>query len=100
MDGQHHITAVRTYSVVFALLIALTLLTVATALAPMHALHTPVAMGIALAKAILVFLFFMHLLHSPKLIWLVAGGTIVWLVIMFVLTLADFWSRGVVGPYQ
>jgi hypothetical protein len=42
----------------------------------------------------------MHLLHSPKLVWLVAGGTIVWLIIMFVLTLADYWSRGIVGPFQ
>lgn len=100
MDAHPHISPIRTYAVVFALLIALTMLTVATALAPMHAWHTPVAMGIALAKSILVFLFFMHLLHSPKLIWLVAGGTIVWLLIMFVLTLADYWSRGVVGPFQ
>src|SRR5262245_46106630 len=100
MDTSHHITPVRTYSIVFAILIALTLLTVGTALAPMHAWHTPIAMGIALAKSILVFLFFMHLLYSPKLVWLIAGGTIVWLIIMFVLTLADYWQRGVVGPYQ
>jgi len=78
----------------------LTLLTVFTALAPMGGLHTPVAMGIALAKAILVFLFFMHLLHSPKLVWLVAGGTVVWLGIMFALTLADYLTRGVVGLFQ
>ena len=41
-----------------------------------------------------MFLFFMHLLHSPKLVWLVAGGTFVWLAIMFALTLTDYMSRG------
>ncbi len=100
MDAQPHITPIRTYTTVFAILIALTLLTVSTALSDMGIWHTPIAMGIAVTKAILVFLFFMHLLHSPKLIWLVAGGTLVWLSIMFALTLADYWSRGIVGKYQ
>ncbi len=100
MDAQPHITPIRTYTMVFAILIALTLLTVSTALSDMGVWHTPIAMGIAVTKAILVFLFFMHLLHSPKLIWLVAGGTLVWLGIMFALTLADYWSRGIVGKYQ
>ena len=100
MDAQLHITPIRTYARVFALLITLTLLTIGTALSDMGVWHTPIAMGIAVTKAILVFLFFMHLLHSPKLIWLVAGGTILWLGIMFTLTLADYWSRGMVGQYQ
>lgn len=100
MNEHHHITSVRTYSTVFAILITLTLLTIVTALQPLGALHTPIALAIAVAKAALVFLFFMHLLHSPKLTWLVAGGTIVWLAIMFALTLADYLSRGLVGKYQ
>ncbi len=100
MDAQPHITPIRMYTTVFAILIALTLLTVSTALSDMGVWHTPIAMGIAVTKAILVFLFFMHLLHSPKLIWLVAGGTLVWLGIMFALTLADYWSRGMMGKYQ
>lgn len=94
-----HVTPVRTYVVVFAVLIALTLLTVLTALAPMGALHTPIALGIAMIKAILVFLFFMHLLQSPRLTWLVAFGTIVWLLVLFFLTLADYFSRGVATPF-
>ena len=100
MDAHPHVTPIRTYTIVFAILIALTFLTASTALSDMGVWHTPIAMGIAVTKAILVFLFFMHLLHSPKLIWLVAGGTILWLGIMFALTLADYWSRGMVGKYQ
>jgi cytochrome c oxidase subunit IV len=100
VDTHPHVTPIRTYTIVFAILIALTLLTVLTALSDMGVWHTPFAMGIALTKAILVFLFFMHLLHSSKLIWLIACAALVWLGIMFALTLADYWSRGVVGIYQ
>jgi cytochrome c oxidase subunit 4 len=95
VDDHPHVTPVRTYVVIFAVLIALTLLTAVTATQPMGNLHTPVALGIALTKAVLVFLFFMHLLHSPKLVWLAAFGTVVWLVIMIAFTLADYWS-----PFQ
>lgn len=97
---KHHVASIRSYATVFVILIALTLLTVFTALSPMGVLHPPIAMGIALAKAVLVFLFFMHLLESPKLIWLVACGAVVWLGIMFTLTLADYWTRGIVGMFQ
>jgi cytochrome c oxidase subunit 4 len=98
--AEPHVATVRSYVTVFLILVALTLLTVFTALSPLGVWHTPVAMGIAAAKATLVFLFFMHLLHSPTLIWLVAGGTFLWLAIMFVLTLSDYWTRGMVGPFQ
>jgi cytochrome c oxidase subunit 4 len=94
--SEHHVTSLRTYTTIFVILIALTLLTVVTALQPLGHWHTPVALGIAFAKAVLVFLFFMHLLHSPKLVWLVAGGTMLWLAIMFALTLADYWTRGMI----
>src|SRR3954469_4050904 len=83
----HHVTSVGTYTVIFAILIGLTLLTVVTALAPMGGWHTVIALSIAFAKATLVFLFFMHLLYSQRLVWLVAGGSFLWLAIMFALTL-------------
>ncbi|MFL5330367.1 MAG: cytochrome C oxidase subunit IV family protein [Gemmataceae bacterium] len=94
--STHHVTTVRTYTTIFVILVGLTVLTAVTAVQPLGQWHTPVALGIAFAKAALVFLFFMHLLHSPKLIWLVAGGTLVWLVILFVLTWADYYARGII----
>jgi cytochrome c oxidase subunit 4 len=100
-EHEHpHVATVGSYVVIFLILVALTVLTVFTALSPLGHWHAPVALGIAVVKATLVFLFFMHLLHSPKVTWLVAGGTFVWLGIMFALTLADYWSRGIVGRYQ
>jgi len=87
----------KSYFAVFGSLIALTALTVGAALihlpASLEGLHTPIAFAIAGVKALLVLLFFMHLWHSPKLIWLVAFSALLWLAIMFVLTFADYWTR-------
>lgn len=92
---QHaHEPSLPAYLAVFTVLMVLTGLTVAAVYAPMpEAWHTPVAFAIAAAKATLVLLFFMHLLYSPRLNWLVAFGSLVWLVIMLVLTFADYATR-------
>lgn len=94
-----HVAAVRTYYLVFAALLTLTGLTVAVTFAPLGHLHTPIALGIACTKAVLVFLFFMHLLYSPRLTWLVAGGAFLWLGILIALTLSDYWSRDVIRTF-
>jgi cytochrome c oxidase subunit 4 len=83
-----------TYFLVFAALLVLTLTTVLVALAPLGEWHTAAALAIAVVKATLVVLFFMHVLHSPRLTWVVIGGAVFWLGIMLVLTLSDYLSRG------
>jgi cytochrome c oxidase subunit IV len=94
-----HAGSVKTYILVFGALIVLTLLTAGAAVAPFPAwLHTPVALAIAAGKAGLVLLFFMHLRHSPWLVWLVAFGSLLWLAIMVTLTFADYVSRAWI-PY-
>lgn len=89
--------AVSTYFAVFGALIVLTALTVGASYLPLGnappIVHTLIAMAIAAVKAGLVLLFFMHLWHSPRLTWLVAFGSLLWLAIMMVLTWADYWSR-------
>src|SRR5947209_7701314 len=92
---QHaHGPTVRAYLIVFASLLLLTGLTAGAAFVPMpEAWHTPVALAIAAAKATLVLLFFMHLLYSPRLNWLVAFGSLLWLAIMLALTFADYLTR-------
>jgi cytochrome c oxidase subunit 4 len=89
----HRITPPRFYLGIFAALIALTGLTVGTALAPIGALHTPMALGIAIAKAALVVLFFMHAFHSSRLTWLVIFVSAFMLGVMLFLTWMDYWSR-------
>ncbi|MEZ4271145.1 MAG: cytochrome C oxidase subunit IV family protein [Myxococcota bacterium] len=56
-------------------------------------LNTPIALSIAGVKAGLVALWFMHLKNESKLTALVAAAGLLWLTIMFVLTLADYFSR-------
>jgi caa(3)-type oxidase subunit IV len=52
------------------------------------------ALSIAILKAVLIMLFFMHLRHSPKLTWIFALLGILWLMILFGITMADYLSRG------
>jgi cytochrome c oxidase subunit 4 len=53
----------------------------------------PVALGIAGTKTVLVGLFFMHLLYSPRLTWLIVAAGVLFFVIMLSFTLADYWTR-------
>ena len=90
----------RTYVIVCVLLIVLTVLTVAVTFAPLPGLwHIVFGMLIAVCKASLVVLFFMHVLISPRLTWLVIAVACFWLGILLVLTLNDYFSRGMV-PYM
>ena len=52
------------------------------------------ALGIAIAKAILVALFFMHLKGSSRLLRLAAATGIIWLLILLSLSLSDYFTRG------
>jgi cytochrome c oxidase subunit 4 len=52
-----------------------------------------VALTIAVLKATLVVLFFMHVKYSTRLTWAVVLGSIFWLGIMFVLTMSDYLTR-------
>jgi cytochrome c oxidase subunit IV len=82
-----------TYFVIFGLLLLLTLATVLVAEVPLRGWHTVLALAIAGTKAVLVLLFFMHLLHSPRLTWAVAAAGVFWLGIMLALTFSDYLTR-------
>ena len=51
------------------------------------------ALLIAVAKALLVILFFMHVRHSSKLTWIFAGAAFLWLTLLLGLTLSEYWFR-------
>ena len=53
-----------------------------------------VALTIAVAKMLLIALFFMHLKGSSRLLHLAGTAGILWLLLMLGLTLADYFSRG------
>jgi cytochrome c oxidase subunit IV len=91
------ITPTRTYYSVFAALIALTLLTVSVSFLHLGPWHTTVGVLIGVAKATLVGLFFMHLLHASRASWLAVLAGLFWLGILLTLTLSDYLSRHVLS---
>jgi cytochrome c oxidase subunit 4 len=92
-----HVDSVKTYLLVFAILIALTVITTAVAFVDLGPFSVVVALVIATCKMLMVALFFMHLRHSTKLTRLVVGGGLLWLAILIFLTLGDVMTRGWLG---
>jgi cytochrome c oxidase subunit 4 len=58
--------------------------------------HIVLGLTIALCKASLVVLFFMHAIISPRLTWIVIAVVCFWVGILFVLTLSDYLTRGMI----
>ena len=89
-----HVSPKSTYYAIFGALMILTGITVAVAFVNIGALNFPVAISIAITKATLVVLFFMHVKYSSRLTKMVVGMALFFLLIMFGLTLTDYLSRG------
>jgi len=96
---SEHIVQPRVYITIFLALMVGTGLTVVAAFYDFPGpLNAVVALTIAVIKATLVVLFFMHVRYSGRLIWLVIGSAIFWLAIMFALTISDYWTRTWFAP--
>ena len=89
----HHASSMRTYLLVWAALIVLTLSTVGLTYLDLGEWHTPVGLLIAVTKAVLIVLFFMHALESGKLVWMVISVAVLFLAILYSLTFADVATR-------
>jgi cytochrome c oxidase subunit 4 len=94
MSGHHRIVPVKTYVTIFALLMAFTAITVTAAYQDFGPLNTVIALSIALVKATLVVLFFMHVKYGSRLTWAFVVAGFFWLAIMLTLTASDYLSRG------
>jgi cytochrome c oxidase subunit 4 len=90
---EPHVVPLPVYLLVFGALMVGTGLTVWAAHQDFGWLNTPVALGIAGTKALLVVLFFMHVKYSPRLIGLVVAAAFAWLGILMFITLSDYWTR-------
>ena len=91
--AAHHPISPRTYYLVFAALILLTALTATTSLLDLGEWHTPIGMAIAVTKAALIVLFFMHGLESGRLVWMVIAVSILFLAILWAFTFSDYATR-------
>jgi cytochrome c oxidase subunit IV len=90
---SEHIVERKTYFLVFAGLMVGTILTVVAAQFDFGRMNDVVAMTIAIAKMLLVLLFFMHVRYSSRLVWVVVAAMFFWLIILLLVTLTDYTSR-------
>lgn len=92
---SEHIVSLKIYVTIFLALMAGTALTVWAGLHDFPGqLNVIIALTVAVIKATLVVLYFMHVRYSSRLIWVVFTSALFWLGILFALTLSDYWTRG------
>ena len=75
-------------------LLALLALTWAIAYVDLGPFNLIIALAVAITKAMLIALFFMHINGSSRLLHLAAVAGVIWLLIMISLTLGDYSTRG------
>lgn len=94
---EHHIVPIKVYIGVFLALMVFTAITVAVAKYDLEHIWGPlniiVALTVAVIKATLVVLYFMHVRYSSKLTQVIVVAGIFWLIIMLAFTLADYAAR-------
>jgi cytochrome c oxidase subunit IV len=91
--SQHHVVSWKLYLGIFLALCVLTVATVGAAGQDFGVFNTPIALAIAVAKATLVILFFMHVKYSPRLTTLVVAAGFVFLFLLILFTGSDYVSR-------
>ena len=89
-----HVAPKTLYYTIFGALMVLTIVTVEVATHNFGFLNFPVAIGIAITKATLVVLFFMHAKYSSRLTKMFVGTALFFLSILLGLTMTDYMSRG------
>lgn len=92
-ESHHHIVSPIVYIVIGTILLALTATTVAASYIEMGIFNPIVALGIAVIKAMLVVLFFMHVKYSSKLTKLTVCAGIFTFLVLIGMTLADYFTR-------
>ncbi len=91
---SEHTGSAKFYYVIWIALLVLTVITALVARVDLGPLNTIVALTIASFKASLVVLFFMHVKDaSERLTKVVIVCSIFWLLLMLILSLADYYPR-------
>ena len=94
---EQHIVPVSVYLAVFFTLIALTWVTAYVATIDLGGLNIFVALSIAIFKASLVILFFMHVKYGTKLTKMIVGAGFFWLILLLFIVMTDIWTRSWMG---
>jgi cytochrome c oxidase subunit IV len=91
--SEHHVVPLKVYLGVFLALCVLTVVTVAVTGYDFGPFNLIVALGVAVTKATLVVLYFMHARYSPKLTGVVIASSLAFFAILVFLLLTDYVSR-------
>jgi cytochrome c oxidase subunit 4 len=91
-DPSHHIVPVPVYGATLFALIVLMALTIWVSYLDLGVMNIPIALAIAVTKAVLVVLFFMGVKYGTNLTRLWASVGFIWFLLMFG-TLGDYVSR-------
>jgi cytochrome c oxidase subunit IV len=91
---DHVVVPVWKYALIFGTLLLFTFITVEVSRHDFGEWNTIIALTIAVFKATLVVLFFMHLRYVEHLTWVVVGSAIMMLSVLLVLTMSDYLARG------
>jgi cytochrome c oxidase subunit IV len=92
--SAHHVVPIKTYLLVFGSLMVLLALTVGVAKLDLGSANLAIAMLVAIVKATLIILYFMHARYGTRLVWVFAASSFLFLFIMIVITFGDYLSRG------
>ncbi|HXE62655.1 MAG TPA: cytochrome C oxidase subunit IV family protein [Bryobacteraceae bacterium] len=95
--AEHHIVPKRVYFLVFFALIVLTWVTTLVSTIDLGSLNIYVALSIAIFKASLVALFFMHVKYGTRLTKMIVMCGLYWLLLLLFIAMADLWTRGWMG---
>jgi len=95
---EHHLVPIKVYIGVFLALMVFTTLTVFAAKFDLeterfHSFNVIIALTIAIVKATLVVLFFMHVRYSSRLTQVIVIAGIFWLAILLIFTVSDYLTR-------
>jgi cytochrome c oxidase subunit IV len=94
----HHVISPVTYLIVYVVLLVLLGLTVAVTYLHLGPLGTLIGLSIAVVKALVIILYFMHARYSSRLTQIFAAAAFAGLAIMIGLTLNDYISRNWLAP--
>jgi cytochrome c oxidase subunit 4 len=94
---EHHIVPKKIYFVVFLALIVLTWVTTGVSTLDLGRFNIYVALSIAIFKASLVLLFFMHVKYGTRLTKMIVLCGIYWLILLLFIVMVDIWTRNWMG---
>ncbi len=92
-NHEHHIIPLNVYVKVLAVLLVLTVVTVAAAQVDFGAWNTIIAMFIASVKAACVLAIFMHLKYDDKLYVVIFGTSVFFLIVLYFFSVTDMLTR-------